>query len=105
MLLPISRFSGLQRAYKIGANSEAQLRYSNPLNQTKARTLEGKNKCSLAACAGAAPSQQVVSVLELCARLYAARCIEVDIGWFIGEGVLPAQVGEGGGSGARGRTS
>ncbi len=43
-------------------------------------------------CPGAPPSPAVSQVIELCARLYAARCVEQDVGWFISEGVLPASV-------------
>ncbi len=49
--------------------------------------------------AGAAPSPAARATLERLARLYAARCVEADIAWFLGEGVLPVQVrgwGEGG---------
>jgi len=42
---------------------------------------------------GRPPSEELKVVLQLCARLYAARCIEQDIGWFVGEGVLPPQAG------------
>jgi hypothetical protein len=33
------------------------------------------------------------ATLELCCRLYAARCVEADLAWFLGERLLPLEVG------------
>lgn len=49
--------------------------------------------CCASCAAGAPPSPALRAVLEQVARLYAARCVESDIGWFMGQEVLSAQVG------------
>ncbi|KAJ9533582.1 hypothetical protein QJQ45_026642 [Haematococcus lacustris] len=42
---------------------------------------------------GKQPSLAVRCVLEACARLFAARCVEQDLAWFMAEGILSPQVG------------